>query len=355
MRRNRSTVGRQILRQRTGRGSIHEAVGYAWEGLESRKLLSFSVALTAGALLQRGDVNASQTGGSQTETDIAINPTNPANLSVTSNGGGGNEFTANSTNAGTTFTTRTLGNIQDGLGGGSRFDGAATFDRFGNLHVIYIHRNAAQTQLDIVYARSTDGGANFGNVVVLATSGAGGVDKPWIAAGPDAQNLANDAVWVTYRSAANRIVVHGASVTGLGAQGAFTAATNVSDAGGGNYAVPAVGPDGELAITWQNPSGGQGLVNCLFDRDLNGLSGGVAFGGDTTATTSNAGGFDFIPATPDRSTFASPYVAYDRSGGAFNGRLYLAYADEIPDESTTSTSSCDGPPTTAAPGVPRSR
>ena len=36
------------------------------------------------------------------------------------------------------------------------------------------------------------------------------------------------------------------------------------------------------------------------------------------------GGFDFIPATPDRGAYAAPFFVYDRSGGAFNGRLYLA-------------------------------
>jgi hypothetical protein len=81
------------------------------------------------------------------------------------------------------------------------------------------------------------------------------------------------------------------------------------------------------------PSGGQGPASIRFDRDLDGLSNGIVMGVDTTITSTNAGGTDFIPATPDRSTFASPYVAYDRSGGPNNGRLYLAYADENPNES----------------------
>jgi len=66
-----------------------------------------------------------------------------------------------------------------------------------------------------------------------------------------------------------------------------------------------------------------------FRRDLTGLAtGGTTFGTDATIANSFGGGFDAIPATLDRNTFASPYIAYDRSGGPFHGRLYLAYADE---------------------------
>jgi len=183
---------------------------------------------------------------------------------------------------------------------------------------------------------SSDGGRTYPVVNVLASTP--DVDKPWLAVGPDPSTPGNNAVWVTYRDGvpgSRQIFIRGASVSGPGTIGAFSAPVQVSDAVGANYAVPTVGPNGEVAVTWQNPSGGEGLVNILVDRDLNGLAGGVAFGADVTATTSTAGGFDGIPATPvaERGTFASPYLAYDRSGGAFNDRLYLAYADETPDES----------------------
>ncbi|MDP1804985.1 MAG: hypothetical protein Q8K72_07460, partial [Acidimicrobiales bacterium] len=52
-----------------------------------------------------------------------------------------------------------------------------------------------------------------------------------------------------------------------------------------------------------------------------------------TVTSSNVGGFDFLPAQPDRSWDAEAGLAWDRSGGANNNRVYLVYTDEIPNES----------------------
>ncbi len=162
---------------------------------------------------------------------------------------------------------------------------------------------------------------------------AAGTDKPWLATGPDAANAANEVVYVTYQATPG-LTARGSVVTGLGALGAFSPASVFSTAG--NYAVPSVGPNGEFVVTWQNPAGGQGAGVLQFDRDLDGLVGGLTFGPDTVISTTNFGGFDFIPATPDRSAFASPYVAYDLSNGAFRGRLYCAYAEEAIDESNDS-------------------
>jgi Ca2+-binding RTX toxin-like protein len=295
--------------------------------------------LTAGA-----NVNASRLAGSQTEVHIAVNPTNPLNVVAMANGGTSDataQFIANSFDGGITWTIRPLGVAQDGVtetGIARRFDGAAAFDRFGNLHVVYMADPdvTAQSRTHaIIHSVSIDGGTTFtlANTQILDALSTGN-DKPWVATGPDAANPANEAVIVTYQENGTTMVVQGASVTGVGAVSAFTPAVTFS--GLTNYAVPAVGPNGEVVITWQNPPGGQGPGNLLFDRDLNGLVGGLTFGADTLISTSNFGGFDFIPATPDRSSFASPYLAYDLSNGVFRGRLYAAYAEEIIDESNNS-------------------
>ena len=44
------------------------------------------------------------------------------------------------------------------------------------------------------------------------------------------------------------------------------------------------------------------------------------------------GGFDFIPAQPDRSIDDEASLAWDRSGGAHNGRVYLVWTQETPGE-----------------------
>jgi len=47
----------------------------------------------------------------------------------------------------------------------------------------------------------------------------------------------------------------------------------------------------------------------------------------------HVGGFDFIPPQPDRSVDAEPGLAWDRTGGPHNGRVYLVYTLEHPNES----------------------
>ena len=130
---------------------------------------------------------------STVETAIAINPTAPGNLVATTNNFGATnlEVTARSTTAGASWSTVTIGNSVDTLPNtGDRFDGTVATDRFGNIHIVYEHRNGS-----IVYAYSSNGGQSYtGRVLSVDPS----CDKPWLAVGPDAANPAHDAVWVTY-------------------------------------------------------------------------------------------------------------------------------------------------------------
>src|SRR5207237_2099841 len=47
----------------------------------------------------------------------------------------------------------------------------------------------------------------------------------------------------------------------------------------------------------------------------------------------HVGGFDFITPQPDRSVDAEPGLAWDGTGGPHNGRVYLVYTLEHPNES----------------------
>src|SRR5262249_20426288 len=101
---------------------------------------------------------------------------------------------------------------------------------------------------------------------------------------------------------------------------------------GGSFGNIAIGPSGQVMVTYQSPSGGQGPSTIYVNLDANGLAAG-GFGSRIKVTTTNVGGFDYIPAQPDRSVDAEANLVYDRSGGAHNGRVYLVYTDESPNES----------------------
>lgn len=271
------------------------------------------------------NVNVSTRTGNQTEATVAINPTNAQQIFVASNdeSTGQGVLAARSNNAGANWTVTNLATNADGFTGAC-CDPSATWDQFGNLFFTYL--NTANAPRSVELLLSTDGGANWTSLGPLATSTAApNVDQPTVAVGAG-------SVWVSYRDAAGTISVRGAQVTGLGAVGAFGAAQVATNSNSGNFGDIAIGPAGQVMVTYQIPSTGQGPATIFVNVDADGLGAG-AFGARVAATTTNVGGFDFFPAQPDRSVDAEAGLAYDRSGGPRNGRVYLVYTDEQPDES----------------------
>ena len=63
-------------------------------------------------------------------------------------------------------------------------------------------------------------------------------------------------------------------------------------------------------------------------------SGRRVSGAGQVLQTTNVGGFDYIPAQSGRSIDAEAGLAWDRTGGAHNGRLYFIYVSEEPQESS---------------------
>ena len=80
-------------------------------------------------------------------------------------------------------------------------------------------------------------------------------------------------------------------------------------------------------MTYQSPTGGQGPATIYANVDADGLGAG-GFGARVTVSTTNVGGFDFIPAQNGRSIDAEAGVVWDATGGPFNNRIYLVYTEE---------------------------
>jgi len=266
-------------------------------------------------------VNVSQKTGNQTEATIAIDPTNPDRLFVSSNDESTTGlFTARSSNGGATWTTGVIATGADGFAQAC-CDASASWDGFGNLFLAYL-RTTAPRSIELLL--STNGGATFTNLGPIDTGT--GNDQPTVTTGAG-------AVWVTWReSSATGIQARGAPVTGLGTVGAFIAEQTAPGSATGNFGDIAIGPTGQVLVTYQTPSGGEGPATIFTNLDADGLGAG-AFAAAVAATTTNVGGFDFIPAQPDRSVDAEAGLAYDRSGGPNNGRVYLVYTEETPAES----------------------
>lgn len=284
------------------------------DSLPSSFTSPFATGITVGT-----NVNVSQRTGNESEATITVNPYNPSQVVALSNiAGGSGLFKAFSTDGGATWTTDI---IADGDALGTACcdpQTAGIFDEFGNFFMVYLQ---VQPNTFTRTGISTDGGAT---ITPLATLTAVNSDQPSITVGAG-------TVWVTYESG-GQIRARGAAVTGLGTVGAFSAEQTAPSSAGGSFGGIAIGPAGQVLVTYQNAGSGEGPDSIFANLDPDGL-GALGFLPRVTITATNVGGFDFIPAQSGRSIDAEAGLAWDRSGGPHHGRVYLVYTDENTNES----------------------
>lgn len=278
----------------------------------------------AGAVTIGAPSNATARAGDEDESAVAVNPNNTQQIAVMTNGIAGDAGLplSFSSDGGQTWT-RTVFATGTGAGGDGRpvacCDPTLSWDDHGNLFVGYLQRNPRTIELYV----TSDLGANFTNLGPVDTGAAGTLDQPTVVA-------AENSVWVTWRDDSNGIAARGRSVTGALTFGTWGAEQDVSTVG--NFGDIAIGPAGEVMVVYQTPTGNEGPSNILVHTDADGLGAG-GFGAGVTVGATNVGGFDFVPAQPQRSVDAETGLAWDRTGGVNDDRVYLVYTDETPAES----------------------
>jgi hypothetical protein len=271
--------------------------------------------------------NVSRQANYQNECAIKVNPTNANQVVAACNNALGGIFFARSTDRGNTWVfpdaDRTIADGDPGQGNLACCDPNLAWDSFGNLYITYLgNMGAIETLL------STDAGLTF---TVLATF-PGNNDQPSIVAENTTAPGAPVAVWIVWNNGTS-MVARGAAATALGTVGPFGATQNIPGTNNCSFGDVAVSPNGAVVQVCQTPTGGQGPANILVNVDADGLGPGN-FGAAITATTTNVGGFDRIPAQNVRSVDAEAGLAFDRNPlSARFGRLYLVYTEEVVNES----------------------
>jgi len=262
-------------------------------------------ALTVGT-----NANVTTAAGGNAEQTIAINPLNPLNLfeddtwSVVGRYSLDGGLTWNNSNV------SALG-VSDG-------DVSSVFDDFGNLFLVQF---TSVTTLQIVVGLSTNGGASF---TLLYETSTRKNDQPTIVAGPSS-TPGQGSVWISYTDSHNNLEVQGAAVTGLGSVGTFSAAQSPPGSASADFGDIAVGPAGQVMVVYQSNKTKEGPDT--IRANLNASGPGGSFGAQSSPTVTQVGGFATIPAQPKRLIDAEAGLAWDRSGGPFQGRLYLMYTD----------------------------
>jgi hypothetical protein len=292
----------------------------------------------------------------ESEMVVDINPTNPLNVV------GFTHNTLNfsqiqvffSTNGGNSWTRRLISNtsgpglINDGFGVARlRYDPAIKFDANGNLFVAYGLDTSSQNAdtswvtgtARLVVGESTDGGNSFVRFTTVdlqnnfpappGINGPGvGVDRWQIATGPAGSRTTQQAVYVAYtrfQGNPHHVMISGSR----DGAATFTTPLAIDDDttwSNANSACPAVGPNGEVYVSWVNNN----LSSLVIARKLSGLwTPNSPFTANVTVRNLNQVYFK-TPVLPEnrRGIFNGPELDVDRSGGAFNGRLYLSFVDQ---------------------------
>ncbi len=285
------------------------------------------------------NVDVSNECGPQSETFITINTNKPKVLA-----GGSNEIfrlpmrgyfsTDGGANWGGVDLPLPPPKTQSGLDFGS--DPTLAFDSSNNLFygyiVVYFGAGNGINGTEMAVARSVDGGKTYPSVTFFDfENGANHFnDKPMITADTNAISPFRDNVYIAWDAAAGGSVGGGVRLARSTNHGATFTTRRVDDPNGPGQSIgasPAVGPNGEVYVAWNDYKANAIVFNRSFD-------GGQTWDVPTTVSTKNIPFAVSIPAESFRGALVYPSLDVDRSSGPHRGRIYCSWMDLTPRQVT---------------------
>ena len=281
----------------------------------------------------KGNVDVSNECGPQSETFITLNPLQSKNMAA-----GSNEifrlpmrgyFSSDSgTNWGGVDLPLPPTQGSNGIDFGS--DPTLAFDTRGSVFygyiVIFFGNGNGVNATEMAVARSTDGGQTYPNVTFFGLEGGSNHfnDKPMITTDTNLNSSFRDNVYIAWDAAAGGSTGGGirvATSTDHGASFTITRADDPSGPGRSIGASPAVGPNGEVYVAWNDYVANAIAFNRSFD-------GGKTWDAQNIVSSKSIP-FDIaIAAESFRGALIYPVLDVDRSSGPHRGRLYCSWIDK---------------------------
>ncbi len=254
------------------------------------------------------------------EVSIALNPINSRFVSAGSN----LFYLFRSSDSGLNWQTERM-TSQLGESG----DPCLMYDGEGNLY--YAHLSNANYWLDrIVVQKSTDNGLTWNDGAGIGLDTPKQQDKEWMAADFSSPNYKNNIYisWTQFDKYGSSSPTDSSTIlfsrsTDFGTN--WSTPVRVSDRAGNCFdsdstdegAIPCVGPDGEVYLSWAGPLG------IMFDKSFDG---GQTFGKDIFVS-SQPGGWDFNVSGIYRCN-GLPVTACDTSHSIYRGNIYVLWSDQ---------------------------
>lgn len=281
------------------------------------------------------NVDVSNECGPQSETFITINPNKPKTLAA-----GSNEIFRLpmrgyfSANGGTSWGGVDLPLPPAKGANGTDFgsDPTLAFDTQGNVFygyiVVFFGNGNGINGTQMAVAKSVDGGKTYPNVTFFSFENGTNHfnDKPMITTDKNGSSPFRDNVYIAWDAASGGSIGGGVRVGASADHGASFSITRADDPSGPGRSIgasPAVGPNGEVYVAWNDYAANAIVFNRSFDGGHNW----------TVPLTISAKTLPFdirIPAEFNRGALVYPSLDVDRSNGPHRGRVYCSWMDLTP-------------------------
>lgn len=190
---------------------------------------------------------------------------------------------------------------------------------------MYFGNGSGVNGSQMAVARSTDGGRTYPTVTYFDYEGGQNHfnDKPMITADLNQKSSYRDNIYIAWDAAAGGSIGGGIRFATSRDHGATFSTVRADDPQGPGHSIgasPAVGPNGEVYVAWNDYQANAIVFNRSSD-------GGQTFGTPLIISTKTLA-FDYaLPAESFRGALVYPALDVDRSTGPHRGRLYASWMD----------------------------